>query len=198
MAYLSLSRSTNIYAFHTMFIFLCLLLRLGHCAVIQRNETRVLQNDAGCTKSADWVGHALPNEEDCAATLSMLYRIELLKHGMNRFEFLGRGAHPEYKLPTMQTPRRYTVGMHLPLFLCSGGLLLKTDSEQGKCTLVIAMLDVFPDGRLPNAPKGPTYGTDIASFRDIELLASNINLHCVVFRHSAGYRVAGRSIRVLL
>ncbi|KAG7007613.1 hypothetical protein G7Y79_00009g027220 [Physcia stellaris] len=117
----------------------------------------------------------------------MLYRVELLKHGMNKFEFLGRGARPEYELPTMQTPRRYTVA-------------LKTDPAQGQCTLIIAMLDIFPVGQLPNAPKGPTYGTDIASFRDIELLASNINLHCVVFRHSAGYRVAGEwdSLGVLL
>ena len=117
MAYLSLSRSTSRCSLHTIFIFLCLLLRLGHCAVIQRNQTRILRDDVGCTKSTAWVGHALPNEEDCAATLSMLYRIELLKHGMNRFEFLGRGARPEYELPTMQTPRRYTVGKPEHLFI---------------------------------------------------------------------------------
>lgn len=67
---------------------------------------------------------------------------------------------------------------------------------QGKCTLVLAMLDIFPEGDLPNAPRGPIYSTDVANFRDIELLANNINLHCVVFRHSAGYRVAGRLIQV--
>ena len=58
------------------------------------------------------------------------------------------------------------------------------------------MLDVFPDGDLPNAPKSPTYTTDIASFRDIELLARNVLLNCVVLRHSAGYRVAGKGTQV--
>ena len=53
------------------------------------------------------------------------------------------------------------------------------------------MLDIFPDGELPIAPEGPLYDTDVASFRDIDLLANNINVQCVLLRHSAGYRVTG-------
>ena len=56
------------------------------------------------------------------------------------------------------------------------------------------MLDVIPDGDLPNAPKGPLYGTDVATFRDLKFYADNILLECVVMRHGAGYRVAGRSL----
>lgn len=66
--------------------------------------------------------------------------------------------------------------------------------NQGKCTLVIAMLDVIPDGDLPNAPKGPLYSTDVATFRDLKYYADNVLLECVVMRHGAGYRVAGRSL----
>ena len=65
--------------------------------------------------------------------------------------------------------------------------------KQGRCTLVIAMLDVIPDGDLPNPPEGPLYGTDVATFRELKYSADNILLECVVMRHGAGYRVAGRS-----
>lgn len=61
----------------------------------------------------------------------------------------------------------------------------------GDCTLVIAMLDVFGKGDLPNAPPGPLYDTDVATFRELSLGADSIDLSCVVLRHGGGYRIAG-------
>jgi len=63
----------------------------------------------------------------------------------------------------------------------------------GACTLVIAMLDVFEKRDLPNPPPGPLYDTDVATFRELSLSADSIDLSCVVLRHGAGYRIAGRS-----
>lgn len=56
------------------------------------------------------------------------------------------------------------------------------------------MMEIFGKGDLPNAPKGPFYDTDVASFRDINIYATRVDLSCVVLRHSAGYHVAGTSI----
>ena len=162
------------------------------CFAIDRSNSTLLRNGDGCTSSADWLGHSI-NVEDCSGTINKLYRIEVLKHGMNVFEFLGNGVHPEYEYPVMQTPRRYSVGKPLtPYRFLQFTLQFSVDVGEGACTLVLAMLDVFPDGDLPNVHEGPLYTTDIASFRDIEFLARDLVLNCVLLRHSAGYRVAGK------
>ena len=90
-------------------LYLWLSVNIATCAVIQKTNSSLLQYHPECTKSGDWLGHTL-QEEDCSATVNMLYRIETLKHGMNAFEFLGKGATPETKFPVMATPRRYTFG----------------------------------------------------------------------------------------
>ena len=123
-----------------------------------------------------------------------MYHVEYMVHGPNQYEFVTKGAKPETELPKMQTPRRYTVSMWKPSNALSNLLPTRNiNSKTGKCTLVIALLDVFPDGALPNAPKGPLYNTDVATWRDLKFHADNILLQCVVLRHSAGYRVAGMS-----
>lgn len=103
-------RKTTRCSFRMITTYLCFLFHIVACAVAQRNNSTLLQNGEGCTISTDWLGHSLPNHEDCSATINKLYRIELLRHGMNKFEFIGKGASPEYKFPVMHTPRRYTVG----------------------------------------------------------------------------------------
>ena len=69
----------------------------------------------------------------------------------------------------------------------------KIGSTTGGCTLVIAMMDVFGSGDLPNPPEGPFYHTDFASFRDLVLYAGRIEISCVVLQHSAGYLVGGEA-----
>ena len=90
-------------------LFNILFLNIAASVAIHRGNSTLLRNGDGCTNSADWLGHSI-NDEDCHGTINILYRIEVLRHGMNHFEFLGKGASPEYTLPVMQTPRRYTLG----------------------------------------------------------------------------------------
>lgn len=66
-------------------------------------------SDTHCTDSGDWLGHELV-VENCNAAANKLYNVEVLKHGLERYEFLGVGAKSVTKLKTMATPRRYTVG----------------------------------------------------------------------------------------
>ena len=173
-----------------------LLLHTAACAIIPKsNVTRLTQNGRTCTQSADWLGQAMATEEDCSAAVNKFYHMETLKHGRYNFEFVGKGASAESVLPVVRTPRRYTVGKLSPT---SNEQHVSADSGQGKCTLVLAMLNVFPDGALPNAPKGPTYPTDIASFDEVWHLAIDLVLQCLVLQHSAGYRVAGMDISKVL
>ena len=88
---------------------------IAACVAINQSNATLLRNGDGCTSSADWLGHSI-NDEDCSGTINKLYRIEVLKHGMNVFEFIGKGIQPEYKLPVMQTPRRYSVGKSLTIY----------------------------------------------------------------------------------
>ena len=66
-------------------------------------------------------------------------------------------------------------------------------STIGSCTLVIAMMDVFGSGDLPNPPEGPFYDTDFSNFGELSLYAGLIEISCVVLQHSAGYRVGGKA-----
>ena len=92
-----------------------LLLRLAAAAVMWHpNATSLDFPDVECTKSRDWVGLELIIE-NCHAALNRFDQVEVLRHGTERFEFLGVGAEPVSKLKTMQTPRRYTVGKLEPL-----------------------------------------------------------------------------------
>ncbi|KAL8826604.1 MAG: hypothetical protein Q9191_003699 [Dirinaria sp. TL-2023a] len=154
-----------------MLVFCCILNQLVAAAAIQTSNATQLKAPAdGCSDSPDWLGLKLV-KDDCVGTVNKLYNIEVLEHGRKRYEFLGIGAEAEFKLPKMKTPRRYTVGA---------------------CTLVLAMMDIFKPGELPNQPKGPFYETDIATYSDLHFAALNVELHCVVLRHGGGYGAVGR------
>lgn len=60
-------------------------------------------------RSPDWVGNVYV-ASDCEQALWRLVRDEVLVHGDKEFEFLAPNTAPFHTLPTMQTPRRYTVG----------------------------------------------------------------------------------------
>ena len=83
---------------------------IAACAVIQQNTNITgLQRGEECISSVDWLGQRIV-EEDCSGAVQRFYNIETLKHGKYNYEFLGKGASPEYKFPVMQTPRRYSHG----------------------------------------------------------------------------------------
>ena len=109
MRCISLSSSARPSPVLKFIVYNVLFLNLAACVAVHRSNSTLLQNGDGCTSSTDWLGHSI-NDEDCHGTINKLYKIEVLRHGMNHFEFLGKGASPEYELPVMQTPRRYTIG----------------------------------------------------------------------------------------
>ena len=121
-----------------------LFFNIAACVAIHPNST-LLQNGDGCTSSADWLGHSI-DVEDCSGTINKLYKIEVLKHGMNVFEFLGKGVHPEYKLPVMQTPRRYSVGKPLArhIFLRSSVLTSeKANARLSSQCWTFSLMEIF-------------------------------------------------------
>jgi len=77
-------------------------------AIRQMNLTSLAHSDAECTSSGDWLGHALV-PEDCNGAVNRLRSVEVSRHWLEQYEFLGIGAEPVTKYKTMQTPRRYTV-----------------------------------------------------------------------------------------
>ena len=66
----------------------------------------------GCTDSIDWKGDGYSNS-DCLAVIQRFFFVEVVEHGQKEFEFLSPGASGTSGLPTMQTPRRYTVGEYV-------------------------------------------------------------------------------------
>lgn len=64
--------------------------------------------EAECTSSEDWLGYRLV-AEDCNGAVNKLRSVEVSRHWLEQYEFLGVGAKPVSKFRTMQTPRRYTV-----------------------------------------------------------------------------------------
>lgn len=122
-----------------------LFFNIAACVAIHRSNSTLLRNGDGCTSSADWLGHSI-NVEDCSGTINRLYRIEVLKHGMNFFEFLGKGVDPEYELPVMQTPRRYSVGKPLaPYILLQSSELTseKADARLSSQCWTFSLMEIF-------------------------------------------------------
>ena len=63
----------------------------------------------GCVSLRDWVdiGYIA---SDCRQAILRFIHEENYVHGDQEFEFLAPGTSPIHDLPTMATPRRYTVG----------------------------------------------------------------------------------------
>ena len=62
-----------------------------------------------CTDNPVWNSPAW-HPSDCQVALLRLALTESDRHGDHYFEFLGPGATASHRLPTMDTPRRYTSG----------------------------------------------------------------------------------------
>ena len=62
-----------------------------------------------CTDNPTWNSPAW-NPSDCQVALLRLALSESDRHGDHDFEFLGLGAASSHRMPTMDTPRRYTSG----------------------------------------------------------------------------------------
>ncbi|KAL8898888.1 MAG: hypothetical protein Q9207_006474 [Kuettlingeria erythrocarpa] len=67
----------------------------------------------------------------------------------------------------MLTPRRYTAGT---------------------CTVVIAMLGIFPPVDLPDPPRHPFTPTDVTNFHNLYQAAKSVHLNCVTWLKQAGYQ----------
>ena len=64
---------------------------------------------ASCVSSRDWIdNHYVAS--DCQQAIRLFQSEEVLVHMDQEFEFLAPGVTPIHTLPTMATPRRYTVG----------------------------------------------------------------------------------------
>lgn len=77
-------------------------------AIRQANVTSLAYADAECSTSGEWVGHRLV-AEDCNGAVNKLRNVEVSRHWLEQYEFLGIGAEAVTKYRTMRTPRRYTV-----------------------------------------------------------------------------------------
>jgi len=89
-------------------------------AIRQINVTSLAYSDAECTTSKDWLGYQLV-AEDCNGAVNRLRNVEVSRHWLEQYEFLGIGAEPVTKFKTMKTPRRYTVRKSSRLFIVGMG-----------------------------------------------------------------------------
>ena len=63
---------------------------------------------------------------------------------------------------------------------------------EGKCTLVIVMLNFFPNGRLPGIEKGIAFPSrDQASFLDVYVVALKLQRACSETRSQPGWAPVG-------
>ncbi|KAL8971978.1 MAG: hypothetical protein Q9197_002994 [Variospora fuerteventurae] len=154
------------------------------------------EREPACTGSYDWLSPRM-DAADCAAAIEKIGRSDGARYGNRQFEFVGRSGVRKTPLPPMHTPRRYTAGeikdvcleVAKPRLTCAG-----------TCTVVIAMLNIFPEADLPDPPKNPLGSSDVTTFHDLYLAADNVLHHCVTWLQQAGYQQEGvvASIGVLL
>lgn len=154
--------------------------------------------DPPCTGSFDWLSPKFESS-DCTAAITKFYRLDVARHGTRELEFVGPSGVFKTNLPKIRTPRRYTVGR--PLNPNTPEKRSETDCEGlpiGSCTLVIAMLDVFPRMDLPDPPPTPSRLSDVSNFYDLHQAAMRVQSTCVQWIHQAGYLDLGRPTRRLV
>lgn len=150
-------------------------------------QSRRLGREPPCTGSFDWLSPQML-AADCAAAIEKLRRSDRAWHGSRDFEFIGKSGR-KTTLLHMRTPRRYTAGelICLCLEIAMLGLICA-----GTCTLVIAMLNLFPEADLPDPPKHFLGSSDVTSFEDLYLAAISVQDNCVAWLHQAGYQQEGK------
>ena len=63
----------------------------------------------------------------------------------------------------------------------------------GTCTLMIAMLNLFPPRDLPDPPRGPPLmSSDVSTFYDLHESAIKVFQTCVNWLHQVGYQDVGK------
>lgn len=162
---------------------------LSSAATMQQPSTN---RDPPCTGSFDWLGPVM-NASDCVAAIGKLWDTDVAQYGHRDLEFIGKAGIRRTRLRPVQTPRRYTAGKARPEGSCERGV----DHADwmlfaGTCTLVIAMLDLFPLMDLPEPPKPPFRPSDVSSFRDTYEAATSVHLNCVRWLRQAGYQQEGK------
>ena len=65
--------------------------------------------DGDCIDWREWLSNGYV-ASDCQQAIRLFVLDEVLTHMDKEFEFLAPGATALHTLPTMQTPRRYTIG----------------------------------------------------------------------------------------
>ena len=76
---------------------------------LAQNQSNV-SLDGDCIDWREWISNGYV-ASDCHQAMRLFVLDEVLTHMDKEFEFLAPGATALHTLPTMQTPRRYTVGM---------------------------------------------------------------------------------------
>ncbi|KAI4173805.1 MAG: hypothetical protein LQ346_008348 [Caloplaca aetnensis] len=170
-------------------------------ATIQRPAAA--NREPPCTGSFNWLSPHL-NPSDCVAAIGKLWKSDVARYGNHELEFVGARTRARTGLHPMLTPRRYTAGKSSPQRpkrnQATFAPMLTNHNPAGTCTVVIAMLDIFPLGDLPEPPRPPFTPTDITSFHDLYQAATSVQLNCVTWLKQAGYQQEGvtQSIAVLL
>ena len=96
-----------------IFSSLALLLCAASSAVVDQSPSSSLNLDLSssfdCVSLRDWIGTNYI-ASDCQQAIRRFIHEEVFVHMDHELEFLAPGASPLHTLPTVATPRRYTVG----------------------------------------------------------------------------------------
>ena len=137
---------------------------------------RSSENHPMCTNDYDWTGAAYdPN--DCLSAVERLENTDLKVFKSIEFEFLAPGATRRSSLPTIRTPRRYTVN---------------------SCTLVIAMLSTLPPWSLPGheRPRQPYAPSDTSRFSYLRSISSWVDKTCLEGDKMLGWCATGKNFDI--
>ena len=106
---------------------LALFLRPASSAVIHQPSSSFLNLDSSslfdCVSLRNWIGNNYV-ASDCHQAIRRFVREEVSVHMDHELEFLAPGSSPLHALPTVETPRRYTVGSSFSHFLCNTSAML--------------------------------------------------------------------------
>ena len=145
-----------------------------------------------CTDNSTWIGTG-STTVDCIGAVQRLYDAEVKPFSDTDFEFLSEKA-PARSLPSMRTPRKYTVGK----CQCSSQnrclYTFRNSSAkefEGSCTLAIVMLNFFSNGELPGGVEGPFASRDVTSFYEIWQAAQQIEATCLMQKSRPGWAAEG-------
>ena len=156
------------------------------------NVTSENSSDYYCTDESSWkLGDT--TRHDCFAAIGLLFRSEVVQHGNKDFQFLSARA-TQRSVDSMRTPRKYTVGECIGSSQ-SGCALGWPLTKEGKCTIAIVMVNVFPQGYLPGAEKRTYPSRDVASFLELYTLSNQIYHYCMVNKAQPGWAPAGKQFQ---